>query len=184
MPSFGSNMYKFFGRNPFDPESVANLSDAAFNAADAASMASSGMGESAIAQNLGAAGIEDADFMAADSWNMAQQGMGQDAMADSLASDFGTPDSFDVAGMAGALAKGLKAFGGDSGGPKAPPPPQGSILKPIQRAGTAQPIQQAQAQPQVIGQPSNAMQTIQQQNLGSVPSIQDMIKMRQMRGMF
>ena len=174
-------MYNLFGRNPFDPESVANLSDAAFNAADAASMASSGMGESAIAQNLGAAGIEDADFMAADSWNMAQQGMGQDAMADSLASDFGTPDSFDVAGMAGALAKGLKAFGGDSGGPKAPPPPQGSILKPIQRAGTAAPV--GQPQQQAIGSPmqsSAAMQTIQNQQLGAVPTMDQMLKMRQL----
>lgn len=175
-------MQQLIGRNPFDPNSVANLSDAAFNAADAASMASSGMSESAIAQNLGAAGIEDADFMAADSWNMAQQGIGQDAMANSLASDFGTPDSFDVGGMAAGIAKGLKAFG-DSG-PEAPKAPTGSILKPIQMAGKAQPIQQPQAQPQVIGQPSNAMQTIQAQNLGSVPSIQDVIKMRQMRGMF
>lgn len=180
MPSFSSNMYNLFGRNPFDPESVANLSDAAFNAADAASMASSGMSESAIAQNLGAAGIEDADFMAADSWNMAQQGMGQDAMADSLASDFGTPDSFDVAGMAGALAKGLKAFGGDSGGPKAPAAPTGSIISQPMRTGSAAPVAQPK---QAIGQAapvSNAMQTIQNQNLGSVPTIQDVLKMRQL----
>lgn len=92
------------------------------------------------------------------------------------------PMDFDVGGMAAGIAKGLKAFG-DSG-PEAPKAPQGSILKPIQMAGKAQPIQQPQAQPQAIGQPSNAMQTIQQQNLGSVPNIQDVIKMRQMRGMF
>ena len=179
MPSFSSNMYNLFGRNPFDPESVANLSDAAFNAADAASMASSGMGESAIAQNLGAAGIEDADFMAADSWNMAQQGMGQDAMADSLASDFGTPDSFDVAGMAKGLAKGLKAFGGDSGGPKAPAAPTGSIISQPMRTGSAAPIAQPQQAMSPAG-PSAALQTIQNQNLGSAPTIQDVLKMRQL----
>lgn len=89
-------------------------------------------------------------------------------------------NSFDVAGMAKGLAKGLAAF--EDSGPEAPKAPTGSIIQPIQRAGTAAPIQQAK--PQTIGQPSNAMQTIQAQNLGVVPSIQDILKMRQMRGMY
>jgi len=168
--------------NAFGGEKAAALENADFLAADAAGLAESGIGTDQMAGILEGSGFD--AFEAADAAQLAGQGIGADQMKDVLgqSATAGMGSGFDVAGMAGAIAKGLGALGGDSG-PKAPPPPQGSILKPIERAGTAQPIQQAQAQPQTIGQPSSAMQTIQQQNLGAAPSIQDMIKMRQMRGM-
>lgn len=116
-------------------------------------------------------------------------GMGLDALesqqqiASSLpgsgVADVDLPMDFDVAGMAKGLAKGLGMV--SDGGPKAPPPPQGSILKPIQRAGTAAPV--GQPQQQAIGSPmqsSAAMQTIQNQQLGAVPTMDQMLKMRQL----
>jgi hypothetical protein len=87
-------------------------------------------------------------------------------------------NSFDVAGMAKDLGKGLEAY--NKNAPKAPAAPKGSIIGQPMRTGSAAPVAQPK---QAIGQAapvSNAMQTIQNQNLGSVPTIQDVLKMRQL----
>ena len=120
-------------------------------------------------------------FEAADAAQLAGQGIGADQMKDVLgqSATAGMGSGFDVAGMAGALAKGLSALGGDSGGPKAPAAPTGSIIGQPIRTGSAAPIAQPQQAMSPAG-PSAAMQTIQNQNLGSVPTIQDVLKMRQL----
>ena len=137
-----------------------------FAAADAAQLAESGIGAGQMTDILGQAGVADADFVAADAVNLAD-------VNKQTAAGMG----FDVAGMAKDLGKGLEAY--NKSAPKAPAAPKGSIIGQPMRTGSAAPVAQPQ---QAIGQaaPSNAMQTIQNQNLGSVPTIQDVLKMRQL----
>jgi hypothetical protein len=166
--------------NAFGGEQAAALENADFLAADAEGLAEAGIGTDQMAGILEGSGFD--AFEAADAAQLAGQGIGADQMKDVLgqSATAGMGSGFDVAGMAGALAKGLGALGGDSGGPKAPAAPKGSIIGQPMRTGSAAPVAQPQ---QTIGQAapvSNAMQTIQNQNLGSVPTIQDVLKMRQL----
>jgi hypothetical protein len=78
-----------------------------FEAYDAAQLTQQGIGEGAVAQNLGAAGIQDAPFMAADAENMRQMGMSQADMTSKLTEDYGTSD-FDMKGLLSSFGK---AFG-------------------------------------------------------------------------
>ena len=178
LKELGQNASEFDLSSVFDD---GNMSEAAFNAADAANLTSQGIGESAVAQNLGQAGVGDASFMAADAADMQQFGMSQEDIAKNLASEYpsASDSGFDAKGLAKGLGEGLSQV--EQNAPKAPKAPGGSIVQPIKMVGgpggAPQPVGAA------INYGSPAMQTIQNQNLAAVPSIQDVIKMRQMRGM-
>lgn len=137
-----------------------------FAAFDAAQLAESGIGEGQMTDILGQAGVADADFVAADAANLAD-------VNKQTAADMGT---FDVKGFAKDLGS---ALGQMEKAPEAPKGPSGSIAQPIQRtmgsaaAPASQPVQFV----------TDAMNTIQSQNMGTVPTIQDILKMRQTQRM-
>lgn len=77
---------------------TAAAADAGFVAADAASLAASGLSEAAIAQNLAAAGVE--SFAAADAAALAAQGLSEAAIAQNLSYAYGAGDLIPTATQA------------------------------------------------------------------------------------
>jgi hypothetical protein len=102
-----------------------------FAAADAAQLTQQGIGEQAVAQNLGAAGVADPSFVAADAFNANQLAGGQgsaiaqpsmemapkpDTFMNRNLPNFGDPSSLNPFGGAGDVARGAEeAFGSQEG---------------------------------------------------------------------